>query len=133
LIGFNDLTGYIVEDIGVLMFIAYAVVAVLLALALGASATLTFARHEALTSGLVKLGVPDSWLPRLAAVKTAGAVGLLVGLAVPLIGSAAAVGVVLYFIGAVITHVRVKDFDIAAPVILTLLPAAALVLRIVSA
>jgi hypothetical protein len=115
------------------MFVAYAAVAVLLALAIGASAALTFTRNEAITASMGKLGVPDSWLPRLATLKAAGAVGLLAGLAVPLIGSAAAVGVVLYFIGAVITHVRAKDFEIAAPVALAVLAAAALVLRVLSA
>lgn len=51
----------------------------------------------------------------------------------PLIGSAAAIGVVLYFIGAVVTHLRVKDYEIAPPVALALLAAAALVLRVLSA
>ncbi|MFD9502750.1 DoxX family protein [Streptomyces sp. NPDC060035] len=115
------------------MFIAYAVAGILLALALSASAVLTFSRNEAVTASMAKVSVPGSWFPRLASLKAAGAVGLLVGLAVPLIGAAAAVGVVLYFIGAVITHVRAKDFEIAAPVIIALLAAAALVLRVLSA
>ncbi|MET8331827.1 DoxX family protein [Streptomyces sp. NPDC005181] len=115
------------------MFIAYAAAGILLALALSASATLTFTRNEAITVSMSKVGVPDSWLPRLASLKAAGAVGLLVGLAVPLIGSAAAGGVVLYFIGAIVAHVRAKDFEIAAPAILALLAAAALVLRVMSA
>ncbi|MFF8501776.1 DoxX family protein [Streptomyces anulatus] len=55
------------------------------------------------------------------------------GLGVPLIGSAAAIGVVLHFIGAVVTHLRVKDCEIAPPVVLALLAAAALVLRVLSA
>lgn len=115
------------------MFIAYAAVGILLALALSASAVLTFTRNETVAASMAKVGVPDSWFPRLAVLKAAGAAGLLVGLAVPFIGAAAAAGAVLYFIGAVITHVRAKDFDIAAPVILTLLAAAALVLRVLSA
>ncbi|MFD3651868.1 DoxX family protein [Streptomyces sp. NPDC058620] len=115
------------------MFVAYAIVGILLALALSASATLTFTRHQAITASMSKVGVPDSWLPGLAALKAAGAAGLVVGLAVPVIGAAAAVGVVLYFIGAVITHLRAKDFEIAPPVVLALLAAAALVLRVMSA
>ncbi|WP_406389770.1 DoxX family protein [Streptomyces sp. NBC_00887] len=118
---------------GYAMFIAYAAVGILLALALSASAVLTFTRNETVAASMAKVGVPDSWFPRLAVLKAAGAAGLLVGLAVPFIGAAAAAGAVLYFIGAVITHVRAKDFDIAAPVILTLLAAAALVLRVLSA
>ncbi|MFF7008794.1 DoxX family protein [Streptomyces fimicarius] len=115
------------------MFIAYAVVGVLLALVIGASAVLTFLRNEAITASMGKVGVPDTWLPRLASLKAAGALGLLIGLGVPLIGSAAAIGVFLYFIGAVVAHVRAKDYEIAPAVALALLAAAALALRVLSA
>ncbi|MEU8766630.1 DoxX family protein [Streptomyces griseus] len=115
------------------MFIAYAVVGVLLAFALGASAALTFTRNEAVTASMGKVGVPGTWFPWLASLKAAGALGLLIGLGAPLIGSAAAVGVVLYFVGAVVTHLRVKGYEIAPPVVLALLAAAALALRVLSA
>ncbi|MFD8209997.1 DoxX family protein [Streptomyces sp. NPDC059695] len=51
----------------------------------------------------------------------------------PAIGGAAAVGVILYFAGAVITHLRAKDYAMAPAVVLTLLPIAALLLRVASA
>ncbi|MFD3638992.1 DoxX family protein [Streptomyces griseus] len=129
----NDLAIRIIDDPEVTMFIAYAVVGVLLAFALGASAALTFTRNEAVTASMGKVGVPGTWFPWLASLKAAGALGLLIGLGVPLIGSAAAVGVVLYFVGAVVTHLRVKDYEIAPPVVLALLAAAALALRVLSA
>ncbi|MFE7002373.1 DoxX family protein [Streptomyces griseus] len=129
----NDLAIRIIDDPEVTMFIAYAVVGVLLAFALGASAALTLTRNEAVTASMGKVGVPGTWFPWLASLKAAGALGLLIGLGVPLIGSAAAVGVVLYFVGAVVTHLRVKDYEIAPPVVLALLAAAALVLRVLSA
>ena len=56
------------------------------------------------------VGVPDSWPQALGAVKVAGAVGLLAGLRVKPLGIAAGSGLVLYFCGAVITHVRVGAF-----------------------
>ncbi|MEU5214958.1 DoxX family protein [Streptomyces sp. NPDC020807] len=115
------------------MFIGYAVLAALLALALFASAFLTATRNPQIMATMTKLGVPESWLPRLAATKVAGAVGLLAGLALPLVGVAAAAGVALYFLGAVITHLRAKDKDLAPVVVLTLLPVAALALRVASA
>ncbi|NEB57040.1 DoxX family protein [Streptomyces griseus] len=129
----NDLAIRIIDDLEVTMFIAYAVVGVLLAFALGASAALTLTRNEAVTASMGKVGVPGTWFPWLASLKAAGALGLLIGLGVPLIGSAAAVGVVLYFVGAVVTHLRVKDYEIAPPVVLALLAAAALALRVLSA
>ncbi|WP_406452238.1 DoxX family protein [Streptomyces sp. NBC_00876] len=115
------------------MFIAYAVVGILLALVLSASAFLTFTANDKITGNMAKVGVPDSWLPRLAALKALGAVGLLIGLGVPLIGAAAAAGVVLYFIGAVVAHVRAKDHEMAPAVVLALIAVAALVLRLLSA
>ena len=42
--------------------------------------------------------------------KTAGALGLLVGFWVPLVGVAAAVGLVLFFVCALYTHVRAGDY-----------------------
>jgi hypothetical protein len=53
---------------------------------------------------------------------------VLVGLAVPLIGTAAAIGVILFFIGAVITHLRIRDHAIAPPVGFGLLAVTTLVL-----
>lgn len=82
---------------------------------------------------LAGLGVPSSWLPRLATAELAGGVGVLVGLAVTWIGIAAASGLILYFLGAVATHVRAHDKGIAAPALLAGLAVAVLVLRIASA
>ncbi|MFE6846299.1 DoxX family protein [Streptomyces sp. NPDC057686] len=111
------------------MFIAYAVVAGLLALVLAASATLTLRRNDAIVASMQKVQVPDSWLPRLATLKAAGAIGLVAGLWVTPLGAAAAVGVTLYFIGAVISHLRVKDSELAPAAVLALVAAAALTLR----
>jgi hypothetical protein len=53
------------------------------------------------------VGLSPAAIPRLAALKGAGAVGLAVGLAgVAWLGPAAAVGLVLFFTGAVVAHVR---------------------------
>jgi hypothetical protein len=51
--------------------------------------------------------LPMSWMPRLGAVLAAGSIGLLVGFAVHVIGTLASLGLVLYFIGAFIAHMRV--------------------------
>ena len=77
-----------------------------------------------------KVHVPRSWLPMLGALKLAGAIGLLVGVVgLPVIGIAAATGLVLYFIGAVIAHVRARVFyNIAFPGAYLGLSAASLVL-----
>jgi hypothetical protein len=77
-----------------------------------------------------KVHVPRSWLPTLGILKLAGAAGLLVGLVgPPAIGVAAATGLVLYFIGAVIAHLRARVlYNIAFPGAYLGLSAASLVL-----
>ncbi|SED02555.1 DoxX family protein [Streptomyces sp. TLI_105] len=115
------------------MFIAYVVVAGLLALASAGSAFMTFTKNPQVVGSMAKVGVAEGALPWLATAKAAGALGLLAGLFVPLLGQAAAVGLVLYFAGAVISHLRVKDFELAPAAVLALIAATALVLRIASA
>ncbi|MFF5564391.1 DoxX family protein [Streptomyces sp. NPDC012623] len=115
------------------MFIAYAVVGIMLALALTGSAFADITRAERIVTSLSELGVPDSWFVPLGLVKIAGALGLVIGLWVPFLGVAAAIGVVLYFIGALITHLRVKDHAVAPVVGFMLIGAVALVLRLASA
>jgi hypothetical protein len=79
-----------------------------------------------------EVGVPRSWVPALAALKAAGAAGLLLGLlGVPVIGLAAAVGLIGFFVGAVVTHVRARVFyNIAFPGAYLALAAASLALSI---
>ncbi|OIJ90049.1 hypothetical protein BIV25_32625 [Streptomyces sp. MUSC 14] len=75
-----------------------------------------------------EVGVPRTWLPVLAALKAAGAAGLLLGLlgARPL-GIAAGAGLVLFYVGAVIAHVRARVLrTIAFPGLFLALAAGAL-------
>jgi hypothetical protein len=115
------------------MFIAYAVVAVLLAVALVASARAKLVRNEKLTTGMAELGVRGRMLDFLAACEIAGAVGLVAGLFFAPLGIAAAVGVVLYFIGAVIAHLRVGDKAFTNALVIFLVAAVTLWLRTASA
>ena len=63
--------------------------------------------------GMVKAGVPESWLTfPIGTLKTAGAIGLLLGLVgLPPIGTAAAIGLILFFVCALYTHVRASDYS----------------------
>jgi hypothetical protein len=80
-----------------------------------------------------EVGVPHSWSPVLGAVKLAGAVGLIVGLlSLPALGIAAAVGLVLFFVCAVVTHLRAHvHYNIAFPATFLYLSAATLALMVV--
>jgi uncharacterized membrane protein YphA (DoxX/SURF4 family) len=96
-------------DKDIVMFIAYAIVAVLLAVILLASSAAKLTRREQIVTGLTSVAVPLEWFPRLASLEIVGAIGLVVGMFVPVIGVAAALGIILYFIGAVRFHVVAHD------------------------
>ncbi|SBT38805.1 DoxX family protein [Micromonospora auratinigra] len=115
------------------MFISYLVVTLILAAVLTISAVLTATGNPAVRAQMTDVGVPRSWLPWLAACKLAGAVGLVLGSVIPLLGVLASIGVICYFIGAVWTHLRARNFALVPPVVLGLAAVAALLLRIWSA
>ncbi|MFC4040479.1 DoxX family protein [Dactylosporangium siamense] len=102
------------------MVIMYVVTA---ALTLAAAAA-DLVRPQWILANMSRYGVPHAWLPLLGAVKAAGGLGLLLGLVAPVIGVAAAVGLVLYFIGAVGTVVRARCWShLPAPGLLLALSA----------
>jgi hypothetical protein len=106
------------------MFIVYVVVTVVAAAANAFAATADFLRPRWVLATMTKAGVPQSWLLALGALKAAGALGLLVGLGVPLLGVVAAVGLVLFFAGAIVTHLRARWYSVMY------LPAAFLLLAV---
>ncbi|MGH3875238.1 MAG: DoxX family protein [Pseudonocardiaceae bacterium] len=114
------------------MFIAYVVVSIVLALMLAGSAWAKLTRVDQVVTGVTGLGVPLRWFPFLAACELAGTAGLLVGIAVTPLGIAAAIGVILYFVGALIAHLRVGDTAIVAPLMFLIIACAALWLTIAS-
>ena len=111
------------------MFIACVVLSGLLALALLASGRGKLIKDPAQLETMARVHFPEDKLWLLAAAEIAGAVGLVAGLVWWPIGVAAAIGLVLYFVGAVGSHGRVRDTKFAPALIMLLLAAAALVLR----
>lgn len=91
------------------MSIAYTITAVVLSLVLVGSGRGKLVRDPRVTEGMSKAQVPQTWYAPLALVEFAGALGLLIGIAWRPLGVAAAIGVVLYFVGAVLAHLRAKD------------------------
>ena len=112
------------------MFIAYVIVTVLAAAANIYAAVIDFKRVDWVVANMTRLGVADRWLS-LGALKAAGALGLLVGIAVPAIGIAAAAGIVLFFLGAIVTVLRARWYaHLPYPTAWLLLAAGSLVLRL---
>lgn len=117
------------------MVTAYVVVTVATIAANAWAALADFSRAGFVLANSAELGIPRSWLPPLAALKAAGAAGLLLGLlGVPFVGVAAAVGLVLFFAGAVAVHVRARVFrNLAFPGGFLVLAVASLVLVVATA
>ncbi|MFD4293461.1 DoxX family protein [Rhodococcus sp. NPDC058505] len=116
------------------MFTAYVTVTAAAVLANGYAAVADFLQTNAAVANAVRVGLSRSWLLPLGLVKAAGVVGLLVGIVVPAIGVAAAVGLVLYFTCAVAAHLRVRWYrTLPFPAGFLLLAVAALVLRVATA
>ena len=115
------------------MFIAAAIVSSLLAAALIVSARGKLVKDERIVTVMTKVGVPPDKVWLLAVAEFAGAVGLIVGLFWWPIGVAAAIGVIVYFIGAVTAHLRVHDKRVEASAVLLLVGVAALILRAATA
>ncbi|MGW4718546.1 DoxX family protein [Nocardia sp. NPDC004260] len=115
------------------MDIAYVVATVLAAAAALLAAGIDVVRAEWVRKNMRAYGIPDSWLTPLAVIKALGGAGLLAGLAFPPIGAAAAAGLMLYFVGAVLTVVRARHYThIAYPLPYLLLAAASLGLFVAS-
>jgi uncharacterized membrane protein YphA (DoxX/SURF4 family) len=116
------------------MGIAYLVITIFLA------AMVTFSgigklRHDPHIVQVIHevVGVPMKYFPLLAACELAGGLGLVLGIWWPLLGVAAGIGLVLYFVGACASHLRVGDAKGIGPAAFILVvAAAALVLRLLS-
>ncbi|MEU2116746.1 DoxX family protein [Streptomyces sp. NPDC016459] len=91
----------------------------------GFSGVAVLVRAAFVVEPLAAYGVPRAWWNLLGAAKVTGALGLLVGFLVPVIGTLAAVGLVLYFTGAVVTVLRARSYGHVPFPLLYLAPAAA--------
>lgn len=108
------------------MYIAFLVTTVVAALANGYAAYLNFSGAESVQVAADKVQVSQKWMIPFGTLLAAGAGGLLVGLAVPVLGAAAAIGLVVYFICALSAHIRVHDRSVGGAVSFLVLAAAAL-------
>ena len=108
------------------MQITYVVTTILAALANGYAASLNFAGAESVKIVANRVQVSHKWMVPFGVLLASGALGLLVGFAVPALGTAAAIGLVLYFVGAIRAHLRVCDHQIAGAVSFLVLAVAAL-------
>jgi DoxX-like family len=108
------------------MHVIYPLITILAALAYGYAAALNFVGAESVKVVADRVQVSQAWMVPFGMLLTSGAVGLLTGFAVPALGTAAAIGLILYFICAVTAHLRVRDRQLGGAVFFLLLAVAAL-------
>jgi hypothetical protein len=89
------------------VFATYVTITVIASIFNGIAAVTYLIGHEYPKTQADMKRIPRSWVPVLGVLLAAGSLGLLAGFAVPLLGTLAATGLMLYFLGALIAHLRV--------------------------
>lgn len=113
------------------MSIFYLVVTLLAAAANFYAASNDFRRVGWVLANMDRLGIPRNRLLALGVLKSAGAAGLLLGFAFPVLGIAAAAGLVLFFLAALAFTLRVRWYaHLPIPALWLLLAAGSLFLRL---
>lgn len=96
-----------------MMTAAYLAVALAAIVANGFSGIAALLHFQPIMPGMAKAGVPVSWLTfPIGTLKTLGALGLAAGLAFRPLGVSAAIGLVLFFVCALYTHIRANDYSV---------------------
>ncbi|MGJ7416013.1 DoxX family protein [Streptomyces cinereoruber] len=109
------------------MFLSLAVVTVFVSALLLVSAGAKSLRTRHVTEQMSTLGVPQSMMAFLIGAQVAGAAGVIAGLRWGPVGIAAAIGLTLYFAGAVAFHLRVGDRKGASPAVALAMASVALI------
>jgi hypothetical protein len=113
------------------MYITHVVITVVAALLYGYAAVLNFVGAESVKVVADRVQVSQKWMIPFGVLLASGAVGLVIGLVVPALGIAAAIGLVLYFICAMSAHIRVHDRGIGGAAAFFVLALAVLAVNIV--
>ena len=112
------------------MHAAYVTITIIAAVFTGSAAAFYLIGHDYTKTQADLKGIARRYVRVLGALLTAGTVGLLAGFVLPLLGVLAAGGLVLYFIGALIAHLRVGSRNLVGPIIFLVTVVAALVVGI---
>lgn len=108
------------------LFTLYIALTSITATGAAVSAWMNLEHHPIPVAAAEQIQVPQSWMVPLGTALSAGALGLLAGFVIPSLGISAAVGLVLYFIGAMIAQLRVGDSHFGRALAFLVLTAATL-------
>jgi hypothetical protein len=113
------------------VFATYLTLTIVAAVFTGTAAVTYLIGHEYPKAMADMKRLPRWWVPMLGMFLAAGSLGLLVGLALPVVGTIAAGGLVLYFVGALIAHLRVGSRKLAGWAVFFATVAATLVVNLI--
>ena len=109
------------------MHVTYVLITILAAVANGYAAGLNFAGAESVQVVADNVQVSQRWMVPFGGLLASGALGVLIGVAVPVLATGAAIGLVVYFVCALGAHLRVHDPGIGGAVTFLVLAVAALI------
>lgn len=98
------------------MRLATRLLTTLLVLAAAVTAAFKLIGQPEVTQTLARVGVAGTAVTVIGVIELIGATGLAVGwIGRPRLAASAAAGLTVFFLGAVVAHLRVGDTDVAAP------------------
>lgn len=109
------------------MHFIYTGVTTLAAIMTGVAAAMNFGAARSVKATADRLRISRRWMVPFGILLAAGAVGLLLGMAMPMVGAAAATGLIVYFVCAVAAHLRVHDTKVGGALLFLLQAVVALV------
>ena len=115
---------------GKFVFATYVTINIVASIFVGIAAVTYLIGHPYPKAQAEMKRLPKSWLPRLGTALAAGSLGMLAGFAVPVLGTLASLGLVLYFIGALVAHMRVGSRKLAGWAIFFVTTTATLVVNL---
>lgn len=112
------------------MHIAALILSIVLGLAMLASGVMKLIRAPRIVSLMAAVHVTPPQLTVLGALQVASTIGLIAGIWFPPLAIAAAIGLVLYFTGAIVAHVRAGDPAMQGAIMFLLLAIATMVMLV---
>jgi uncharacterized membrane protein YphA (DoxX/SURF4 family) len=114
------------------MHIAAVVLSLLLAVAMLGSGVMKLLGTEQMIENMRVVNVSVPQMRVLGVLEVLATIGLVVGLWVPGLGIAAAIGAVVYFAGAVVAHIRAHEKNVQPAAVLLVLSVATLVVLLLA-
>ncbi|MBL7257859.1 DoxX family protein [Paractinoplanes lichenicola] len=108
----------------------YITVTIIAAVFTGAAAVTYLVGHDYPKTQADMKRIPRSWVPVLGSLLAAGTLGLVAGFVVPWLGVLAAAGLVLYFSGALVAHLRVGSRNLIGWAVFFVTEVAALIVNV---